>query len=164
MDPDLLQAKETDVPKIAAIWEEGWHEAHAQIVPDELRRLRTHESFLDRALFNLSGTRVVFFGKELAGFCMVTADELYQLYVSPIARGSGAAKALIADAEHRIRSAGYNRAWLACAIGNDRATRFYEKAGWHNSGRHTVQLDTSDGVFPLEVWRFEKPLVRAQHV
>jgi len=49
-------------------------------------------------------------------------------------------------------------AWLACAIGNERAARFYEKCGWRRVGKMINPLDTPDGVLPLEVWRYEKRL------
>ena len=87
---------------------------------------------------------------------MVKNDELYQMYVSQVARGSGVAKALIGDAEVRVAGNGYDLAWLACAIGNHRASRFYEKSGWINRGQRVVNLDTSEGDFPLDVLRFEK--------
>ena len=89
---------------------------------------------------------------------MVTEDELYQMYVSRDARGTGIAQALITDAENRIRGAGQPSAWLACAVGNERAGRFYEKSGWINSGQTIVELDTSSEAFPLEVWKFVKDL------
>jgi hypothetical protein len=47
---------------------------------------------------------------------------------------------------------------LACAIGNEQAARFYEKCGWHRAGTMINNLDTTEGVFPLEVWRYEKRL------
>jgi ribosomal protein S18 acetylase RimI-like enzyme len=91
---------------------------------------------------------------------MVNGDELYQLYVSAAARGTGVAAALVADAEVRIAATGAATAWLACAIGNDRAARFYEKCGWRRAGVMTSILNTAKGLFPLEVWRYEKPLGR----
>jgi GNAT superfamily N-acetyltransferase len=90
---------------------------------------------------------------------MVQGDELYQLFVSSEARGSGAAAALVADAEARLAAAGVGIAWLACAIGNERAARFYEKCGWRRAGTMINPLDTPDGVLPLEVWRYEKRLI-----
>jgi len=51
-------------------------------------------------------------------------------------------------------------AWLACAIGNDRAARFYEKHGWHRAGVMVNQLETRNGIFPLDVWRHEKKRLR----
>jgi len=38
-------------------------------------------------------------------------------------------------------------AWLACAIGNERAARFYEKCGWHRTGVVTSRLDAPSGNF-----------------
>jgi GNAT superfamily N-acetyltransferase len=92
------------------------------------------------------------------GFCIIKGDELYQLFVSAHSRGSGAAAALIGDAEARLSENGVETAWLACAIGNDRAARFYEKCGWHLAGTMVNHLDTPEGRFLLEVWRYEKPL------
>jgi ribosomal protein S18 acetylase RimI-like enzyme len=89
---------------------------------------------------------------------MVKGDELYQLYVSAQARGAGVAATLIADAETRLAGRGVDIAWLSCAIGNDRAARFYEKSGWHRAGTMVNRLDTPNGTFPLETWRYEKLL------
>lgn len=144
--------------QIAMIWETGWHDAHADIVPTRLRALRTKDSFLVRTMENLLDTQIAVDGSKLLGFCMTKEDELYQMYVSQQARGSGVAQALIKDAESRIKAAGHKMAWLACAMGNERASRFYEKTGWVKAGRQVVSLDTSEGAFPLEVWRFEKQM------
>jgi hypothetical protein len=66
----------------------------------------------------------------------------------------------MADAESHLAKAGVETAWLACAIGNSRAARFYEKSGWHRVGVVTYKAETSVGTFPLEVWRYEKNLTR----
>jgi ribosomal protein S18 acetylase RimI-like enzyme len=90
------------------------------------------------------------------GFCIVTGAELYQLYVSARSRGSGVSAALIADAEARLSESGVQTAWLACAIGNERAARFYEKRGWSRVGTMVYRLDASAGASSLEVLRYEK--------
>ena len=88
------------------------------------------------------------------------ATSYYQLWVSALARGSGAAVALIDDAEHRLSAGGVDTAWLGCAIGNERAARFYEKRGWQRTGIVMDPVETSEGPFPLNVWRYDKALKR----
>src|SRR5882672_3051390 len=82
-------------------------------------------------------------------------------FAAPEAHGSGVAAALIADAEARLAARGVETAWLACAIGNTRAARFYEKSGWRRVGTVINPAETSSGPFPLEVWRYEKRLTRS---
>ena len=96
-----------------------------------------------------------------SGFCVLKGEELYQLFVSSEAHGSGVAAALIAEAEARLAERGVETAWLACAMGNDRAARFYEKSGWRLAGTFVNSAETSSGPFPLEEWRYEKRLTRS---
>ena len=154
----VRSADERDLDQLARVWFDGWHEAHAQIVPPELTRLRTVESFRDRLRAALPDVRVVDASGAPVGFSVLKGDELYQLFVSAQVRGSGVAAALIADAELRLRANGVETAWLACAIGNERAARFYQKCGWHRVGTMLNQAETSAGTFPLDVWRYEKRL------
>jgi GNAT superfamily N-acetyltransferase len=151
-------AKEAEIDQLAKIWYDGWQDAHARILPVELARVRTFESFRERFQEALPNVRVVGEPGQPIGFCIVKGNELYQLYVSPPARGLGVAASLVADAEARLRESGVKTAWLACAIGNERAARFYEKCGWHRVGNMINLLETSNGTFPLEVWRYEKTL------
>ena len=154
----VRNAEPEDVDELATIWHRTWHEAHAHLVPAELSHLRTHQSLRERLIAALPSVRVVGEPGAPLGFCMVKDDELYQLFVSPAARGSGAAAALLADGEQRLVDARVHTAWLACAIGNDRAARFYEKHGWRRVGTMVNYAETSNGAFPLEVWRYEKVL------
>lgn len=156
--PDVRDAESIDIDPLARLWCDGWQDAHACILPVELARRRTLERFRQRLADSLAHTRVTGPPNLPTGFCMVKQDELYQLYVSAEARGSGIAAALLADGENRLAACGVTTAWLACAIGNDRAARFYEKNGWHRKGPMISELETPDGIFRLEVWRYEKPL------
>jgi GNAT superfamily N-acetyltransferase len=150
-------AEESEIDHLAKVWYDGWQDTHASILPAELTRIRTLESFRERLHAALPRVRVVGPFPAPVGFCILKGNELYQLYVSAEARGSGAAAALVADAEQRLVAAGVGLAWLACAIGNDRAARFYEKCGWRRTGTVSYEPDAADGV-PLEVWRYEKRL------
>ena len=148
-----------EVGRLAEIWHSGWHEAHARLMPPELTRLRTLESFLPRLETALAQVRVVGPPGAAVGLCIVKGDELYQLFVDAAARGTGVAAALLTDAEDRIQRAGFATAWLACAIGNDRAARFYEKSGWSRTGTVVYQSETAQRTIPVAVWRYEKALI-----
>jgi GNAT superfamily N-acetyltransferase len=155
---EIRPAHENDVDQLARLWYDGWQDAHAKIVPADLARLRTLDSFRERLRAALLTVRVIGAPRAPVGFSMLKGDELYQLYVAAQSRGSGVAAALIDDAEAELAKAGVRTAWLACAIGNDRAARFYEKRGWHRTGTMINQLETTAGIYPLEVWRYEKAL------
>lgn len=157
----VRSADEAEIDSLAQIWYDTWHAVQAQIVPAELARVRTLESFRQRLHQALPNLRVVGPAGDPIGFCIVKGDELYQLFVAASGQGSGAAAALLADAEARLLANGVKTAWLACAIGNDRAARFYEKSGWSRVGTMINQSVTRDGTYPLQVWRYEKRLAAA---
>jgi ribosomal protein S18 acetylase RimI-like enzyme len=159
-----MQVRAADVAELdhlARLWFDSWHETHAPLVPPKLTRLRTLKCFRERLEAALANIRVAGQLGTPLGFCVLKGEELYQLFVSPEARGSGIAAALIADAEARLAERGVETAWLACAVGNHRAARFYQKCGWHLAGTVLNAAETSSGTFPLEVWRYEKRLTRA---
>ena len=144
---------------LAQIWYDGWRDAHAALVPEVLARIRTVENFRKRLPDLLPETRVVGDLGRPTGFSITDDDELYQLYVAAEARGTGVAKMLITEVENRLAERGYAAAWLACAIGNHRAAKFYEKCGWHMARIFVSELPVPDGIFKLEVWRYEKALL-----
>jgi GNAT superfamily N-acetyltransferase len=159
VDVNVRDPRVFEIPALARIWHDGYHDAHAALMPEALIRARTLESFSERMHTHLADVRVV--GKIGApvGFHMLKSDELYQLYVSAAARGTGAAAALIADAEMLLRERGIETAWLSCAIGNERAARFYEKSGWSFAGTCMSRLETPDGAIDVQVRRYEKRLL-----
>ena len=154
----VRDAEASEIARLARLLHAGWQDAHAAILPEQLKRIRTLESFEQRLTEGLARTRVVGPLGAAAGLCMMKGDELNQLYVAAEARGTGAAQALIADAERRLAAQGAPLIWLACAIGNNRAARFYEKCGWRNAGVVAIELETPNGVHSLDVWRYEKTL------
>lgn len=153
--PAVRKALAEDVEVLAQIWMEDWNDAHDELLPPELSRLRTLLGFRQRLIDGLGMTIVVLEKGRPVGFAMIKQDELDQLYVARNTRGTGAARRLVSAALDQIRQAGHCRAWLACAIGNHRAARFYEKAGWTLAGIVTIRLDTPGGPVPLDVWRYQ---------
>lgn len=147
-----------DLPTLGALWHDGWHEAHAPHVAEALTRTRTLEDFDRRLRAMLKETRVAGAPGNPLGFCTLRDDELMHLFVSPGARGSGMATALLKDGEARLQERGVQLAWLACIIGNNRTARFYERENWIRKYVMTYLEETCTGRFPLEKWRYEKVL------
>ncbi|WP_249150177.1 GNAT family N-acetyltransferase [Bradyrhizobium sp. JYMT SZCCT0180] len=158
MIPRPADPSETSV--LTRLWHDGWQDAHAAILPPALARARTFEDFAERMSVALADVRVIGPLGAPLGFAMLKGDELNQFYVTSAARGTGVAATLIADAEVQMSQRGVETAWLACAIGNSRAAKFYEKSGWHLARTMVNRLDTVDGPFDLEIWRYEKLLTR----
>jgi GNAT superfamily N-acetyltransferase len=155
----VRSADASEIERLARLWYDSWHRAHAPLVPPELIRLRTIESFRERLQAALPNVRVVGPLGAPIGFYALKSDELHLLFVSPEAHGSGVAAALIADAEAMLAKHGVETAWLACVIGNNRAARFYEKSGWCLVGTFLSSAETSSGPFSLEAWRYEKRIL-----
>ena len=155
----IRDAQLQDADALAELWHAGWQDTHAPILPAELARYRTLESFRLRMREHLADVRVAGEPGAPLGFSMLQGDELYQFYVGAAARGTGLAATLLVDAEATLRARGVREAWLACAIGNERAAKFYAKNGWQRAGNKVLELPLPDGgVFRLEVWNYVKTL------
>ncbi len=159
-DWPVRPAREADLHALAALWHAAWHEAHGHLLPPELVAIRTLEHLTARAALARDALRVA--GPEGAplGFHLCHGAELEQFYLAPDARGSGLAAALLRDAEARIAATGVPQAWLACAIGNERASRFYSREGWTRAETALTEVAgaTPDAPFPLKVWIHRKAL------
>lgn len=148
----------SETEALAKLWYNGWNDAHSNLVPEAFAKLRTFEDFTQRLGRVLDNVRVVGAKDDPLGFHIVKLDELNQLYVREDARGKGVAQELISDAESKILSQGFEIAWLACGIGNNRAAKFYQKCGWKMARKFLYEAETSEGIFKFDVWRYEKQL------
>ena len=156
---EVRNAHQEELDALAKVWHESWNDAHVAIVPAELTRLRTLESFREGLQAALHSVRVVGPRGAPLGFYLLKDDELYLLFVTASARGTGVAATLMADAEAQLARAGVETAWLACAVGNERAAKFYEKCGWRRTGTFINELEAPADKIQVEVWRYEKSLL-----
>ncbi|MEW6223651.1 MAG: GNAT family N-acetyltransferase [Chloroflexota bacterium] len=143
---------------VAEIWRDGWPDGHLGHVPDELVAVRDEASFRTRAVDRIGDITVAIVAGEVAGFVMRGGDEVEQVYVAARHRGMGVADALMADAEGRIRDAGFGRAWLAVVAGNERARRFYERRGWIDEGPVVYLAPGRDRPIEVPAHRYAKAL------
>jgi ribosomal protein S18 acetylase RimI-like enzyme len=98
---------------------------------------------------------------RLAGFTYVGpsesegAAELYAIHVEPGLVGTGFGRLLMANAMSELAEMGADRAVLWVLEANDRARRFYDRAGWIPDG--TTRIEPVNGE-PVPQLRYAHPL------
>jgi len=95
---------------------------------------------------------LVGFTQLYPAFCSVLADRtyvLYDLFVTPAARGTGAGRALMEAAEAYARSAGAARLELQTAKTNKIGQSLYESCGWERDNAFYVYTKTLGPQHPL---------------
>lgn len=163
----LRPGRPQDVDAVAAIWWRGWHDAHDGQLPAQLVAIRTAESFAPRVAARVPALTVAVAAaasagaqETVAGFIVVTGDEVQQVYVDAAYRGGRVASALLTEAERQVAAGGYPVAWLAVAEGNARARRFYERCGFSDAGPLDYQAETPLGPVAVATRRYVKRVGR----
>ncbi|MGF1447038.1 MAG: GNAT family N-acetyltransferase [Pikeienuella sp.] len=157
----IRPASRFDNAAIVEIWHEGWHDAHAKLVPPEVHAHRTPETFRKWLETSDEAYFVAQENASVIGFVTTKGAELVKLYVSRSARGSAVATDLLRFAEQRILASGERKAYLSCTVGNSRAERFYRREGWSVSEVFYDPLWFPDGRTnppAVETLRFAKQL------
>jgi putative acetyltransferase len=158
-DPTLRPATADDVDTVADLFHRGWHDAHPGNVPDGLTVRRTAEAFHDRVAQRVAETdetTVAEVDGMIAGFIMIAGDEVEQVYVDRAFRGSEVAAVLLTEAERQVAAAGFDVAWLAVVVGNDRAQAFYRRQGWTDEGELPYEVTALGETFISPCRRFTK--------
>lgn len=153
---DLRPATADDAEAIGAVWFHAWRDGHLGLVPEELARIRTEESFRERAAEKVADAVVAVAEGEVAGFVVVADDEVEQVFVAAEHRGTGMAARLLAAAEEQVRLNGHETAWLAVVPGNGRARAFYEREGWRDDGPLEYSAAGPDGPIAVPTRRYVK--------
>ncbi|HEX7776312.1 MAG TPA: GNAT family N-acetyltransferase [Parvibaculum sp.] len=146
-----------DIPALARVWHDGWHESHAVLDPDVAAR-RPLVFFDQRIASALPDCVVACVDGEVVGFASWEDDGIGQVFVLPAYHGRGIAPLVLRAAEEALRAKDYKRIWLQCRKGNNRARAFYEKHGWAVVGEVDHGLGHMEGRSPVIVWRLEKAL------
>lgn len=64
-----------DIAALARIWFEGWHKAHHDTLPSELRQHRTEASFTGRLTAELHAVRVIDCDGQVNGFAILNCTD-----------------------------------------------------------------------------------------
>jgi GNAT superfamily N-acetyltransferase len=151
-------AATSDLPAIASLYHAVWHETHSAFMPAEEIARRTPPFFVERMTALLPSTLVAESGGRIAGFASWRGHLLGQIYVAAPFRGSSIAVALMAACERAMANEAITEAELHCVVGNHRARRFYERAGWKHDGEVIEMVAGPDGDAAIAFWRMRKML------
>ncbi|MBI1261480.1 MAG: GNAT family N-acetyltransferase [Rhizobiales bacterium] len=153
----IRRASAGDIPALARVWHEGWHQGHAHLTP-EIAALRPFSFFKERMEGGDQNCVVAIVKDEIVGFARWEGDGIAQVFVLPAWHGLGVAPLVLAAVEAELKALGHTHIWLQCQMGNSRARAFYEKHGWCVAAELDVTNGTIKGRAPARVWRMEKEL------
>ena len=157
----IRPAQSTDRADVVRLWHQGWHDAHAALVPPEVLSFRTIEHF-NIWLKEASDDFYVAMSGDIVGFVTVEGPEVVKLYVDRNVRGQGVAHQLLSFAELHLSKNGVREAELFCTAGNGRAENFYRREGWTLIQTFEDALWIPEGIsarFAVQTHRFQKNLV-----
>jgi ribosomal protein S18 acetylase RimI-like enzyme len=157
----IRDAVAVDVDRVAEIKVRNWADTYGPLVPRELlgRFLDPDRAAAElRELMKQPGT-LLLVGPDtgvLQGFALTYAARspepwLESLHVMREERGRGLGRQLMRETANRLLAAGYRSMSLGVIIGNDRATRFYERLG--GVPMRVEAVGFADGV-EHTVWRW----------
>jgi ribosomal protein S18 acetylase RimI-like enzyme len=160
----IRSATPEDVHAIAAIHVRSWQAAYRGLLPDDLlarQSVERREAHWRDAVAREDGAVLV--AEEdgrTVGFASVaatrdldadpaTTGEVYAIYLDPDAYGRGLGRALMDGAVEELGRRGFRLATLWVLASNERARRFYARAGWRPDGG--TKIDQFGDVDVLEV-------------
>ena len=148
MPVKIREATPDDARAIAEVPVRSWRWAYRDLIPEDYleklsvddREAMWRSGLSERRpgwgciLAEDDGGRVVGFAgfgpPEDASSAPEGAGEVYAIYLDERVAGTGVGRELFGMASDALRGAGFGRAFLWVLAANDRARRFYEKAGW----------------------------------
>jgi ribosomal protein S18 acetylase RimI-like enzyme len=168
----VQEMDEADIEAVSTIRVRGWQAAYAGIVPQTYLDAMTVEGDVGqrRQWFSQPGRTSrdlvalgdggpvgwICFGPyrgEMPGLEKV--GEVYALYISPDLIGQGIGRTLLGEAQAQMKGQGFETSALWVLCDNQRARRFYERAGYQADG--AAQDDVYAGTTLTEL-RYQRVL------
>jgi ribosomal protein S18 acetylase RimI-like enzyme len=170
----IRRARPTDAHGIADVHVRTWREAYLGLLPAAFLAglsIDARERFWAAELAVTPAERMPWLAEsdgQVTGFVSAGAardvdagpevGEVYAIYVLPDCWDRGVGRDLLRHAEDDLRSHGYSAAVLWVLAGNNRARRFYERAGWILDGSRTEMI----GGIELDEVRYRLTLDRSR--
>ena len=169
VDVEVRAATTEDAPAIARVHVRSWQAAYRGLIHDEHLDALDENARADgwRAAIRSGRGRVLVADTrcEVVGFAALMASrdddaepecgEVGAIYLVQEVWGRGLGRALMDVSLERLTHDGFTEATLWVLRGNERAIRFYERAGFRPDG--TEKTDESRG-YPLHELRYRRPL------
>lgn len=158
----LREATPDDARAIAEVHVAGWRWAYRDLIPEsfiegltvEARERHWRETLSTSAgrviVAEVAGEIVGFVGFGAAEDADGETGEVHAIYLLDRAAGTGVGRELFSRANEELRRSGFRRAVLWVLETNERARRFYERAGWIWDGTTSTHRFDCD----------ERPVVR----
>jgi GNAT superfamily N-acetyltransferase len=151
---EIRPITDSDIDAVGVVHVRTWQVCYAGIIPDDYLAALDPAVSAERRRAHLgtprTATLVAVADGDIVGFAAfgpyrpATEDsdpdcgELYALYVLPSHWGTGAGRALMAAVKEAMAAAGWTEIRLWVLAANDRARRFYERAGLRPDGEQEM--------------------------
>ncbi|MBP3704989.1 MAG: GNAT family N-acetyltransferase [Clostridia bacterium] len=144
MEKQIRPATVEDAAAIGYVHYKSWQETYAGLVDPEFLASQTLERSVKNMEWAWKDICAAVYNGKIVGFCGCSAardedvgptvGEVQGIYLLQEAQGIGLGRMLMEDALQRLRAAGYSEVILWVLKGNEKAIRFYEKAGFQPDG------------------------------
>lgn len=151
-------AEHDEVGSIALLYHDVWHETHGPYMPKAECEVRDFLFFVERITGLMPNVLISKDNEITTGFASWSGCLLGQVFVVPAYRGRQAAIKLLQRAEIELHQQGIELAELHCLVGNNRAKRFYKRAGWVTKEIISEALNGKEGDNSREFWSMYKQL------
>jgi len=169
MDVVCRPAAPADVPAIAAVRIRSWQEAYRGVIPqDYLDSLSVAAEVKRREAHSLDGQHVAEANGGVVGWLYVgpyradegedvpgpSCGEVAAIYALPELWGRGVGRSLLGYGLGELRRLGLSPVLLWVLVANERARRFYERAGFRADGL-VVDFEVGGATLPEMRYRYD---------
>ncbi len=159
----IRAAQPSDIDVLTDLYLRSWNHSVRRLLPESALAQRTfayRKKYWEEVFSRLKAPFIPFvierdgrvIGLANLGRDRLQTDcgEVKNVYVDPTLLGQGLGRRLMAEAEKKLREAGFSKSLLWVLEGNDDGRRFYERLGWTPTGlRRLEEIDQTEHQLPV---------------